>query len=84
MLYLCVLSEQVKLRGHYPSEPFEKSDPARTGRVTRLQFKSALRDIGFVLVDEPLPDSSSHTGTNKQGKYFTNIDVYCAIVSCMC
>lgn len=38
----------------FPGEAFAKLDLANSGRVTRLSFKHALRDMGFALVDESL------------------------------
>lgn len=41
-------------QGVLPLPAFEHVDEDKTGRVTRMQFKEALVDLGFVLVDEPL------------------------------
>lgn len=40
-------------RGILPLPAFQHADEDGTGRVTRMQFKEALVDLGFVLVDEP-------------------------------
>lgn len=37
-----------------PTQAFERFDDTGSRRVTRLQFKEALVDMGFVLVDDPL------------------------------
>lgn len=41
-------------RGISPTQAFEHFDDVGSRRVTRLQFKEALVEMGFVLVDDPL------------------------------
>lgn len=42
----------------FPGESFARLDPEGGGRVSRLAFKRALREIGFALVDEDRNNTS--------------------------
>ncbi|GMH97812.1 hypothetical protein TrST_g7069 [Triparma strigata] len=37
--------------------PFQKADPSGSGKLTRLQFKECLREIGFQLVDDEFTET---------------------------
>jgi len=49
-----VRARELAQKGLTTARAFEAADEELTGRLTRLQFKEALVDLGFVLVDEPL------------------------------
>lgn len=55
----------------FPGEAFVRLDPDGAGRVSRLAFKQALREMGFALVDESPPDKES--GGRPKGLEWENL-----------
>jgi Ca2+-binding EF-hand superfamily protein len=54
-------------KGLVPMGAFEQVDEDKTGKLTRLQFKEVLVDLGFVLVDEPPASGAGGRGASRGG-----------------
>jgi Ca2+-binding EF-hand superfamily protein len=55
-------------QGLLPLPAFEALDQERSGRLTRLQFKEVLVDLGFVLVDDPMVAPSAREPGGRDGE----------------
>ncbi|GMH78351.1 hypothetical protein TL16_g07766 [Triparma laevis f. inornata] len=78
-----IITEKLRLRcqhlhrlGQTVMVPFQKADPSGSGKLTRLQFKECLREIGFQLVDDEFTETRAIKSSIKPPtKAFGNDDI---------